>query len=246
MALSATYFPKKRLTFAIIFGSTLAIEKEIVKRLELDTRAIKHPLLIVGLIVEFERARHAKLVNKMSIVLENQILEFQVTTEELKGRVAMEEKYKRNETKRTAWLDTVYLKNGLLTWKTQLSKLVQHINDLENHIFLHGRLRTDSGMALTMERDHDLWTYKSDDESNFGDNRQPIHFSNRKAQGKHDRSVLNSGKKIRGRLSAIQDEYDDWVRDCSMRVEGMAMATQWVSISISSKKCFLGVMLIYQ
>ncbi|KAH7091633.1 hypothetical protein FB567DRAFT_278455 [Paraphoma chrysanthemicola] len=34
-------------------------------------------------------------------------------------------------------------------------------------------------------------------------------------------------EKIRARLSDIRDEYDEKIRDCTMRVDGMAMATQW-------------------
>ncbi|ORY00553.1 hypothetical protein BCR34DRAFT_546839 [Clohesyomyces aquaticus] len=36
-----------------------------------------------------------------------------------------------------------------------------------------------------------------------------------------------SQKKIKARLAAIRDEYDEKIRDCTMRVDGMAMATQW-------------------
>lgn len=37
------------------------------------------------------------------------------------------------------------------------------------------------------------------------------------------------GFKIKDRVQAIVDEYDEKIRDCTMRVDGMAMATQWVS-----------------
>ncbi|KAF3765540.1 hypothetical protein M406DRAFT_355963 [Cryphonectria parasitica EP155] len=39
--------------------------------------------------------------------------------------------------------------------------------------------------------------------------------------------MRRAGRKIIGRLQAIIDEYDDKIRDCSMRLDGMAMATQW-------------------
>ncbi|CAI6287394.1 unnamed protein product [Periconia digitata] len=35
------------------------------------------------------------------------------------------------------------------------------------------------------------------------------------------------GEKIRNRLLAIQEEYEEKIRDCSMRLDGMEMATQW-------------------
>jgi hypothetical protein len=34
--------------------------------------------------------------------------------------------------------------------------------------------------------------------------------------------------KIKTRLTAICDEYDEKIRDCTMRLDGMAIATQWV------------------
>jgi hypothetical protein len=36
-----------------------------------------------------------------------------------------------------------------------------------------------------------------------------------------------TGQKIKDRIQGIIDEYDDKIRDCTMRVDGMAMATQW-------------------
>jgi hypothetical protein len=36
------------------------------------------------------------------------------------------------------------------------------------------------------------------------------------------------GQRIGARLGAIREDYDEKIRDCNMRVDGMAMATQWV------------------
>jgi hypothetical protein len=36
------------------------------------------------------------------------------------------------------------------------------------------------------------------------------------------------GQRIGARLGAIREDYDEKIRDCDMRVDGMAMATQWV------------------
>ncbi|KAM7220307.1 hypothetical protein V8F06_004273 [Rhypophila decipiens] len=40
-------------------------------------------------------------------------------------------------------------------------------------------------------------------------------------------NMRRAGGKIKDRVQAIVDEYDDKIRDCTMRVDGMAMATQW-------------------
>lgn len=48
--------------------------------------------------------------------------------------------------------------------------------------------------------------------------------------------MMDVGRKIESRLCTIEDEYDEKIRDCTMRVDGMAMATQWVSTQICSSK----------
>lgn len=44
--------------------------------------------------------------------------------------------------------------------------------------------------------------------------------------------LRRDGNKIKDRIEAIIDEYHDKIRDCTMRVDGMAMATQWVRCSL--------------
>jgi hypothetical protein len=51
------------------------------------------------------------------------------------------------------------------------------------------------------------------------------HYEDPKSQIEQMHEV---GEKIQNRLAAIRDEYDEKIRDCTMRVDGMAMATQWV------------------
>ena len=38
------------------------------------------------------------------------------------------------------------------------------------------------------------------------------------------------GEKIRSRICAIRGDYDEKIRACDMRIDSIAMATQWVSI----------------
>jgi len=50
----------------------------------------------------------------------------------------------------------------------------------------------------------------------------------------HTSQMREVGIKVKGRVMAIKDENDEKIRDCSMRVDGMAMATQWVrSVSLN-------------
>lgn len=275
-----------------MYGCTLVQERDIIKRLQGATKEVVYPLLMPGIFAELERARHADLVDKMAMKLETKIRGFQFSPDELKGPVDFEEKNKRNEEKRTDWLDAVYLKNSLLTWKSQLLKLINHTHELEEKHYgeqmmnMAGRIDSDKRCQISKLReqappertkhadfdsvnrvthmeeelpseyemtppgrvDSDMTRvndgiptdrisekdYASDDECSQISTDSNIQSYERTQVGRaseHARQAKQSGKKIRDRLLSIQDEYDDWVRDCSMRVEGMAMATQWVSRS---------------
>lgn len=278
LALSATHFPKTGLTLAIVYGTTIATEKDIINRLDLVRQEVVHPLLLPGLFSELERARHDQLVKKMGVMLEAKILEFQVSVEELKGQVDVDHKHQRNKAKRETWLDTVYLKNSLFTWKTQIRNMTAHAQELEEELsgvsiralswsafseMSTSSEESDSSEATLIEKpakyedQHDI---DSEDEKHaapdgkcsvnqdakditLGSKPEPdgdseadqstdhiMSFAEKKRMQDERRGVLRTaGRRIKGRLSTIQDEYEDWVRDCSMRVEGMAMATQWVS-----------------
>jgi len=76
------------------------------------------------------------------------------------------------------------------------------------------------------------WSHMQDSES-FGMNKNcieyPLQLHERKDGLVWDDHVRGVGQKITARLSTIIDDYDEKIRDCNMRVDGMAMATQWVS-----------------
>jgi hypothetical protein len=43
------------------------------------------------------------------------------------------------------------------------------------------------------------------------------------------KDIQKTSKKITGRLMAIREEYEEKIRECTMRLDGMAMGTQWVN-----------------
>ncbi len=47
-------------------------------------------------------------------------------------------------------------------------------------------------------------------------------------ESKDDILFRQTGTMIKDRLQELIEEYQEKIEDCSMRVEGMAMATQWV------------------
>jgi hypothetical protein len=205
LALTATYFPQSGLTFAILFGCPLPVEEEILRRLSFATAEASHPLLMPGIFAELERNRQVPIVETTIDEIETRIFELDFQSSDIEGMPDSETK-KRNQAKRSAWLDTTYLRNGLVSWNTQLTKIHQHADELKETIF---KARIDETREKRVQ----------DTDRPFMVQQEP------EASNERLRRV---GDKISGRIQGIIDEYDDKIRDCTMRVEGMAMATQWV------------------
>jgi hypothetical protein len=271
LALTATYFPHCGLTYAILFGCPVEVEEEILKRLSFATAEASHPLLMPGIFAELERTRHIHVVEATIDELESKIFELDYQSKDLEHTPASETE-KRNQEKRSAWLDTTYLRNGLVSWRTQLAKVVDNEELLKNTIFQAGPDRDSSWRRESPnERITDFDSARSAYEplgEEDGTRTQPprlstmVRDSSHSSKGRDDFMLLRPnrtrtgkapgrrfqsdtdesfsdpeyakqqmrkfGHKIKDRIQAIIDEYDDKIRDCTMRVDGMAMATQWV------------------
>lgn len=201
LALAATHIPSRNLTFAMVFGCPLSVEQIIIRRLRGAISEASHPLLMPGIFVELERARHLRIIEKSVGAIEKRITSLAYTSEEMEA-IASYQRDKENQEKRDQWLDTTFLRNNLMSWNMQLRTMENHANEL-----IDGHSPSRNGV------------YPS---------------RNTRRKGKQievDLTRLHlrrTGIKIRDRLSEIIKEYDDKIRDCTMRVDGMAMATQWV------------------
>lgn len=205
LAFTATFFPHCGLTFGILFGCPFSIEKQIVNRLRYAAKDVGHPLLIPGIFAELERIRQVHVVESVIDDIETRILSVDSSPEEMDAKpTSMKEA--ENRAKRTQWLDTTYLRNQLVSWNTQLKKLASHADEL-------------SDMLFTEQESADM----SSRESESGDELKEEECID--VSRAHLRRV---NVKIRDRVQEIVDEYDAKIRDCTMRVDGMAMATQWV------------------
>jgi hypothetical protein len=273
LAFTSTYFPHCGLTFAVLFGCTLSVEREVLRRLGsgLAVAEALHPLLIPGILAELERSRHVHIVEATIDHLETKIFELNGSSKMADSQESETEE--RNEEKRSAWLDTTYLRNGLISWNTQLAKMAAHANGLMN---------TASGVEVTPSQN--IAATQGGDSNSFGSNlsremrsSRESSLSDTESEG-NDTPVVESigikdkfsyvnpgtprdikstrscceaselvkvygtkigsvtpndhfmrvGHKISDRIQSIIDEYNDKIRDCTMRVDGMAMATQWV------------------
>ncbi|KAF7671701.1 hypothetical protein GT037_010223 [Alternaria burnsii] len=227
MALSATSYPEKGSTYAILYGCVPNIERSLLRSLNSVRDEACHPLLMSGIFAELELLRHTRQVSLNIIDVESKIfaLDFESGDTEGLGRKELE---KRNEAKRNTWLDMTYLRNSLITTNVQNEKMSKHAADLSQEFYhsiehprqspefdeLETKLGARSGTSDTLVGDQDYASpiaQKSLDHSGLA-------FVQRMRQ---------VGKKIEIRLNTIREEYEVKIRDCTMRVDGMAMATQW-------------------
>ncbi|KAI5920486.1 hypothetical protein F4810DRAFT_723321 [Camillea tinctor] len=219
LAFTATFFPQTGITYAILFGCPENMKNEIIGRLSSAMNDSAHPLLVPGILVEIERIRHIKVVDETITELENRISELDVLAN-MSG-VADPDTERKNQLKREAWLNTGYLRNQLVTWKNQLSKMLAHMNELEDQVFRpepscvslrcssKGHSKKQCCLRDTEENGDSIWRKDKDPETSV------------------DNHIRWTGNKIKGRLRDIIEEYDEKIRDCTMRLDGMTMATQW-------------------
>ncbi|KAI1184742.1 hypothetical protein F5B17DRAFT_442397 [Nemania serpens] len=214
LALTVTYFPRCNLKLAVVFGCDLFVEEDIINRLVLAREDASHPLLLPGIIVETERRRHVKIVDDIVDEVEARIFQLEVRpdAEYSMTTFQMEELHRE---KRSAWLNITYVRNCLLSWRKQLENLILQVDELDRSF-----LSRSKGHALFGESSKPtelakaLTTYLETDDSDLW-------------QKQFGNSYLTTAYKIKSRVRAIIEEYDDKIRDCAIRIDGMAMATQW-------------------
>ncbi|WQF76370.1 hypothetical protein CDEST_01384 [Colletotrichum destructivum] len=130
MALTATYFPESRLTFAILFGCTKEDEKMVFNRLSRARDQVSYPLMLPGIFAELERDRMVRIVERTADENEEAIYELG-TGNSLENHVPSdEEKGNPRHARKTAWMNTTFLRNGLRVWRNQLRKMSDHVTEL--------------------------------------------------------------------------------------------------------------------
>ncbi|KAI1325131.1 hypothetical protein F5Y16DRAFT_378913 [Xylariaceae sp. FL0255] len=129
LALSVTYFPETGSIFGIFYGCNdhslgKTVMTKIANRLSRSSEdAFTHPMLLVGLFVEMERARLRGLVSNAKIALQDIIDNLQRS-----GYSAISQS---DKSPADPWLGIYTIKNGLELWTKLLLKMISHIDELD-------------------------------------------------------------------------------------------------------------------
>lgn len=239
MALSSSYLRSSGITCAVMYGCTQSIEQSIMRRLDGIRHRACHPMIMPGIFAEMELLRHVGLVEATIVDIETKIfrLDFEANGIEAMDRKEMN---KRNIQKREAWLDASYLKTSLVTWNVQIAKMASHAEEFNSDLrSIQRRLEAKEDQDVsgnTSMSSSQTWTKdnESDGEESYlcGDGAQKLANDSPDSTGPKDlwiqNNVADAAGKIERRLAIIHDEYEEKIRDCTMRIDGMAMATQWV------------------
>lgn len=213
LALTATHFPHCGLTYAILFGCPISVEQKLLYRIKGARAEADHPLLLVGIFVELERARHLRVIHDSIGEIEKGILAMDSDPRVIEA-IPASQREERNREKRRQWLSTAFLRNKLLTWNLQLRCIVSHMDELSSG----GSRRQVVSSDPVPGTSHDI---------------AEVH----EKEAMRERHRRRVHMKIRNRVHDIVDEYEDKIRDCTMRVDNMAMATQWVSLEAEPPTC---------
>jgi len=250
MALTVTHFPQQKLTFAVLFGASKTQEREILKRLSKAGSDTAHPMLLPGIFAELERIRQMNAVDEMIDELEAQISRLDnetVTT----WQQSSQTKAERNRQKTKAWLDTTFSRNLLLANAALLFNMRGHLDEFSILANPRGMWRGyQPRLGDHRFPDHsphrDLRGGTPHSRGSIPNNWHPCHHityeepedmtlsgtlvaSEPDFDATYQDLLQQAGMRMKDRIGSMIGEYDDKIRACTMEVDGMAMATQWVS-----------------
>jgi hypothetical protein len=253
MALTATHFPAHKQTFAIWFGPSERQQKDIIARLKRAETDATHPMLLPGILAELERGRQMHNVDEMVNGLEEQLTRIGQETVS-SWRLSSQTKAERNRQKTDAWLNTTFSKNILLTSVALLHSMRRHLDEFQvatswasakqQHHLQRGYDSSHPGLAyaqpeVTHSLDRAVWSLSSN--SNYQRYTVPDSAYNSRQntltdepcsinddEARYHDALQQASMRMKDRLTSLIAEYDDKIRHCTMEVDGMAMATQWV------------------
>jgi hypothetical protein len=119
--------------FGIFFGCTVATEYQILNRIANAKENVFHPLILPGIFAELERTRIVDVVESTIDDIEGAIFELDsgIATKQSSSESTDDEELSGTRyVRRTVWLNTTFLRSRLQIWRTQLQKMVKHVDEL--------------------------------------------------------------------------------------------------------------------
>lgn len=201
---------------SIVFGCDKDIRESIAAPIENSENASYHPMLIVGIVAEIERERHLKLVDDQVNNLLNRV--YALSNEE---EISENSELRAEHYPIKPWVRVSRLRKGLVAWKQQLQKMIDHIEKLEKNISERD-IEEDESEEFMKE------TEKTDECEEYQS------FSNNKSTKARPLSqrwreyTIRAGRRIRTRLLEIVDDYDEKIQECNIVIDGVSLAAQMV------------------
>ncbi|KAI1271855.1 hypothetical protein F5Y07DRAFT_392420 [Xylaria sp. FL0933] len=239
LAMTVTHFPHCRLTFGILFGCTKPQRKYVLERLTLSTQESDHPLLLPGLFAELEKKRHHVIFEAGMDELESMISD----TDMVAMLCQRQSGNNSNEQgKQAVYLNMLHLKHGLTAWSQQLAKMLDHaftLNYEYNGSWNQSRSRANgessgsSAISVNPLPEDSLYhqnpfnskkcicVQSSPEIMAFKDS-EPV----REETENNQPSMAKTNLKVIKRVSVILEDYNDKIRECQTRFDGLTMTTQ--------------------
>jgi hypothetical protein len=184
------------MTYGVMFGCDESLSEEVITRLTSSDETVFHPMILPAMFAEMERNRRIPLVRESSSALAQRLFESRVLDSSDTDQGAVQD----SDNSIILWGKVSDLRNGMVSFKRQMEKMVEHIDELEDTLFSPSRDRA----SCTAN----------------------VHAN---SLVEHGKSLRNSGIRIKTRLYELIDEYDEYIRLCATIMDGMVLSTQLVS-----------------
>jgi hypothetical protein len=227
VAVSSVFYPKSGFTAAVFFGCDETLRDDITGRMYSAENATSHPLLIMGILAEIEFKRHSILVRDQVFQLLGRIRalssQVQITTDST---------MKKDHYSVESWYKISQLRSELQTWKVQLAHMVEHIDQLEKEVFTEQSYSSSSTFkdVVPDSPSSDTTQVETDDLEEVDEKLIKQHDEHTSTTDEVDwrQHGLQTGRRIKSRLRVIMNEYDQKIRECTMVIDGLILATQMV------------------
>jgi hypothetical protein len=154
--------------------------------------------------VELERERHYRLVKSEVTGLLKLVYEISNN-----NKVSESPEMHSQGISIDSWAKVSHLRTGLESWKAQLFKMIAHIDELECQL---KRMPTVHSTHL-----------EEDDTYVVFDSKRVVDTS------EWHSGCIETGRRIKNRLVDILCEYEENIRECTMVIDGVTLASQMVS-----------------